>query len=215
MTLHLHYHPLASYCWKVLIALYETGAPFEPHIVDLGDEASRAAFARLWPIAKMPVLHDDGRDATVAETSIIIEYLARHSPGPTRLLPVDPGQALRVRFLDRVFDHYVMDQMSKVVTDKIRPEGQNDAFGVEQARALLATACGYVEQQLPADGWAVGEAFTLADCAAAPALFYADKVQPLGDAHPKTAAYLERLRRRPSFARVLEEAQPYFAMFPG
>ena len=215
MTLHFHYHPLASYCWKVLIALYETGAPFEPHIVDLGDEASRAAFYKLWPIGKMPVLRDDGRDATVAETSIIIEYLGRHHPGATRLLPADPEQALRARFLDRVFDHYVMDQMSKVVTDKIRPEGEGDAFGVEQARSLLTTAYGYVEQELAADGWAVGEGFTLADCAAAPALFYADKVQPLGDAHPKTAAYLERLKQRPSFARVLAEAEPYFAMFPG
>jgi glutathione S-transferase len=214
-VLQFHYHPLSSYCWKTLIALYETGAPFEAHIVNLGEEASRAAFLKLWPIGKMPVLRDDASDATVAETSIIIEYLARHHPGATRLIPADPDLALRVRFLDRVFDNYVMDNMSKIVTDKIRPQGCGDAFGVESARTALATACGYVESQLPADGWAAGADFTLADCAAAPALFYADKVQPLGDSYPRTTAYLERLKARPSFARVLEEAEPYFAMFPG
>lgn len=215
MALHLHYHPLSSYCWKVLIALYECDAPFERHIVDLGDETSRAALVALWPIGKMPVLLDDDRDAVVAETSIIIEYLARHYPGAGRLLPSDPEQSLRARFLDRVFDHYVMDQMGKVVADRIRPEGMGDAFGVEPARASLATAYGYAEEQLAAEGWALGEAFTLADCAAAPALFYADKVQPLGEAHPRTTAYLDRLKQRPSFARVLTEAEPYFAMFPG
>ena len=215
MPLQFHYHPLSSYCWKVLIALYETGAPFEPRIIDFGDEASRTAFFKLWPIGKMPVLRDDARDATVAETSIIIEYLSRHHPGSTRRLPADPDLALRARFLDRFFDLYVMEPMIKIVTDKLRPEDGHDKFGVDHARSRLPVAYAYLEQQLPAAGWAVGEDLTLADCAAAPSLFYADKVVPLGDAWPKLSAYVERLKARPSFARVLAEAEPYFHMFPG
>ena len=215
MTLRFHFHPLASYCHKVLIALYENDTAFEPHIVDLADPTARAAFAALWPMAKMPVLRDDGRDETVAESSIIIEYLDQHHPGPTRFLPADPDQARRVRFWDRIFDNYVQDPMQRIVADRIRPaDAGNDPFAVAQARGLLATTYGMIEQELAGRTWAAGEAFTLADCSAAPALFYADKVAPFGDDHPSIRGYFERLKARPSFARVLREAEPYFAMFP-
>src|SRR2546430_2580890 len=120
MALTLHYHPLASYCWKALIALYENATPFTPHLVDLGDAASRAAFLKVWPIGKFPVLRDDARGETVPETTIIIEYLAQHYPGKTRFIPADPDRARKTRMRDRFFDFYVMDPMSKVVTDKLR-----------------------------------------------------------------------------------------------
>jgi glutathione S-transferase len=215
MGLALHYHPLASYCWKVLIALYENGTPFEAKIVDLMDAAEAKAFRRFSPIGKMPALHDSPRGRTIVETSVIIEYLDRHHPGPTRFLPDDPDEALRVRFAERFFDFYVQDPMSKIVTDKIRPEGSHDNFGVEKARAELAVAYDAIEARLPQGMWPTSDAFTLADCAAAPALFYAGKVQPFAKTHPRLAAYFDRLSRRPSFKRVLEEAEPYFKMFPG
>jgi glutathione S-transferase len=215
MGLTLHYHPLASYCWKVLIALYENDTPFEGHVVDLMDEAEAKAFRRYSPMGKMPALQDGAHGRTIVETSVIIEYLDRHYPGPTRFLPEDPEEALRVRFAERFFDFYVQDLMSKIVTDKIRPEGNNDHFGVEKARAELATAYDAIEARLPQGMWPEREAFTLADCAALPALFYAGKVQPFAETHPRLAAYYDRLARRPSFKRVLEEAEPYFRLFPG
>lgn len=214
MSLTLHMHPLASYCWKVLIALYENDTPFEAHLVDLGDPKVVAAFKALWPTAKMPLLVDEARDRTVPETSIIIEYLQAAYPGPVRFVPDDPEAALRVRLLDRLFDNYVQEPMQKIVGDRIRPADARDPHGVAHARAQLAMAYDLLEGQLAGRAWAAGEAFSLADCAAAPALFYADKVAPLGVAHPVVSAYLDRLLARPSFARVLQEAEPYFAMFP-
>jgi glutathione S-transferase len=214
MSLTLHMHPLASYCWKALIALYENDTPFETRLVDLGDPAGAAAFKALWPTGKMPVLRDEARGRTVAESSIIIEYLQDAYPGPVRFIPEDAEAALRVRLLDRLFDLHVQEPMQKIVGDRIRPAGAQDPHGVAQARAQLATAYGLLEGELAGRTWAAGEAFSLADCAAAPALFYADKVAPLGEAHPILSAYLRRLLARPSFARVVEEAQPYFAMFP-
>jgi glutathione S-transferase len=213
-ALTLHYHPLASFCHKVLIALYENETPFEPHIVDLGDANARAAFSALWPIAKMPVLVDARRGQTWAESSIIIEYLATHYPGRTALLPGDAGAALEARALDRFYDLYVSEPMSKIVTDMIRPEGQRDALGVEQARALLTTAYGMIERQMAGRRWALGDELSLADCAAAPALYYAHQVLPLGGEHSVALAYRERLMARPSFVRVLAEAEPYLALFP-
>lgn len=214
MSLTLHMHPLASYCWKVLIALYENDTPFEAHLVDLGDPKVVVAFKALWPTAKMPLLVDKARDRTVPETSIIIEYLQAAYPGPVRFIPDDPEAALRVRLLDRLFDNYVQEPMQKIVGDRIRPADAKDPHGVAHARAQLAMAYDLLETQLAGRAWATGEAFSLADCAAAPALFYADKVAPLGAAHPAVSAYLDRLLARPSFARVLQEAEPYFAMFP-
>jgi glutathione S-transferase len=214
MSLTLYYHPLASYCWQPLIALYENDTPFKPRIVDLMDAASAAAFRKVRPIGKFPVLRDDTRDVTVPESTVVMEYLAQHYPGRTQLVPSDPDLAWRVRLGDRFYDHYVNDPMSKIVTDRIRPPGRSDPHGVEEARALLRTALDMVEAEMAGRTWAVGEVFTMADCAAAPALFYADKVMPLGETHRNAAAYLGRLRQRPSFARVLAEAEPYFRMFP-
>jgi glutathione S-transferase len=214
MSLTLYYHPLASYCWKALIALYENDTPFEPHLVDLMNPAAAAAFKKVWPIGKFPVLRDEARGVTVPETSVIIEYLAQHHPGTAQLVPTDPDLAWRMRLSDRFYDRYVNDPMGKIVTDRIRPAGRNDPHGVEEARALLRTSLGMLEAEMAGKTWAVGEAFTMADCAAAPALFYADKVMPFGETHKHAAAYLARLTQRPSFARVLAEAEPYFKMFP-
>ena len=214
MSLKLYLHPLSSYCWKTLVAFYENDTPFEPVIVDLGNPAERAALAKLWPFAKFPVLRDEARDRTVPESSIIIEYLAQHYPGATTLLPADADQARQTRLLDRFYDLHVHERMQKIVGDRLRPETQRDPLGVEQARAQLRIAYGMIEQDMTSRVWATGETFSMADCAAAPALYYANKVEPLGDAHPHAKAYLGRLMQRPCFARVIREAEPYFAMFP-
>ena len=215
MSLELYFHPLASFCWKALIALYENDTPFEPRLVDLMDESSAAAFKKIWPIGKFPVLRDEARGRTVPESSTIIEYLAQYYPGRTQLLPADPDLARQARFRDRFYDLYVHQPMQKIVADRIRPEGRYDPHGVEEAKALLRTSLGMIDEDMGARVWAMGDPFTMADCAAAPALFYADKVMPFAGTHGNAAAYLQRLKQRPSFARVLEEAQPYFKMFPG
>jgi glutathione S-transferase len=215
MALKFFFHPLASFCQKVLIALYENDTPFEPHIVDLGNEASSAAFRKLWPIGKMPVLRDEARDRTIPESSIIIEYLAQHYPGRTELIPGDPDLALRTRLADRFYDLYVHEPMQKIVGDRLRPAGKNDPHGVETARAVLRTAYGMIDQEMATKSWAVGEAFSLADCAAGPPLFFANKLMPFGETHRNVAAYFDRLTRRPSFARTLAEAEPYLKLFPG
>jgi glutathione S-transferase len=214
MTLELYFHPLASFCQKVLIALYENETPFEPHLVDLGDEKSSAAFRRLWPIAKMPVLRDRARDQTVPESTIIVEYLAQHYPGRARLLPAEADLAWQARLWDRFYDLYVQEPMQKIVTDRLRPEGRNDPHGVALARKLLSTSYDMIEREMEAKRWAMGEAFGMVDCAAAPALFYAAKVVPFGGDRPKLAGYFERLMARPSYARAIAEAEPYFKLFP-
>ncbi|HWM48832.1 MAG TPA: glutathione S-transferase family protein [Xanthobacteraceae bacterium] len=214
MSLRLYFHPLSSFCQKVLIALYETGTPFEPHVVDLMDPAASAAFKQVWPIGRFPVLRDEAAARTIPESSIIIEYIAQRTPGCT-LVPAEPEAAREVRLRDRFFDLYVNVPMQKIVTDKLRPPGRNDAHGVEEARALLATALGILEREMADRTWAAGETFTMADCAAAPTLFYAGHVMPFGTTHPRAAAYLARLRDRPSYARALREAKPYFDLFPG
>ncbi|MGH8151451.1 MAG: glutathione S-transferase family protein [Rhodanobacteraceae bacterium] len=213
MSLTLYFHPLASYCHKVLIALYENDTAFEPRIVYLKQEASRETFRKVWPMLRFPVLHDDARGKTIPEFSIIIEYLAQHYPGAVKLLPDDPESVLEVRLRDRFFDEYVHTPMQKIITDRLRPEGRHDEHGVEQARAQLRTAYGWLEQDLRGHEWAVGDGFTMADCAAAPPLFFANQVEPL-DGHPQIAAYLLRLMQRPSYARVLKDAEPYFHMVP-
>jgi glutathione S-transferase len=214
MSLKFFFHPLASYCQKVLIALYENATPFEPHVVDFSNEASAAAFRKLWPVAKMPVLRDDARDRTIPESSIIIEYLAQHYPGRTQLVPADADLARQTRMRDRFYDLYVNVPMQKVVTDRLRPAGKNDPHGVEQAKTLLQTAVGMIDQEMGTKTWAMGDAFGMADCAAAPALYYANLVMPFGAAHKNAAAYLGRLMERPSFARAVKEAEPYRALFP-
>ncbi|HKR23641.1 MAG TPA: glutathione S-transferase family protein [Allosphingosinicella sp.] len=209
-----HGHPLSSFCWKVLLALYENGTPFELSIVNLGDPAGRADFEALWPLGKMPVLVDEGRGAVVAETSIIIDYLDLHYPGRTRFVPEDPERARETRFWDRICDNYLQAPMQAIVFDRLRPEGRHDPHGVAEARALLAKALAYVEGHMQGRARLAGDGPSLADCAAAPALFYADKVMPLAGAYPSCLAYLDRLKAWPSFARVLAEAEPYFQYFP-
>lgn len=214
MSLTLYFHPLSSFCQKVLMALYENDTPFAPHIVDLADETSRAAFLKIWPVGRFPVLRDEGKDRIIPESSIIIEYLALHYPGRTSLIPADADLARQMRFSDRFFDLYANVPMQKIVTDKLRPAGQNDLYGVEQAKALLQTALGLIDQAMATKIWAMGNTFSMADCAAAPPLFYANMVMPFGDTHKHAAAYLARLKERPSFARVIKEAQPYLALMP-
>jgi len=214
MGLRLYSHPFASFCQKVLIALYENATPFEAVLIDLGDTADRAELMRVWRIAKFPVLLDDARDRSVPESSIIIEYLSQYYPGPVELVPRDPELARETRLLDRFYDLYVSEPMQKIVGNRLRPAGQGDAFGVAQAKSSLDTAYAMIEEQLRDKTWAMGDAFGLADCSAAPALLYANVVHPMGDAFPRAAAYLKRLRERPSFARVLREAEPFWAIFP-
>jgi glutathione S-transferase len=214
MPLKLYYHPLSSFCWKVLIALYENDTPFTPVMVDLGNEAERAALLKLWPIGKFPVLQDEARNRVIPETSIIIEYLDNHYPGPTRFIPADSELARPTRLRDRFYDLYVHLPMQKIVGDRLRPPEMHDPYGVEEARARIASCYGMIDKEVATKTWAMGEAFTIADCAAAPALFYGNMVLPFGDAHKNLTAYFERLKARPSFARVLAEAEPYFAMFP-
>jgi glutathione S-transferase len=218
MSLTLHYHPLSSFCWKVLIALYENGTPFAANSVDLGDPDERAALLKLWPIGKFPVLRDEARNETVPESTIIIDYLDRHYPGRTSFIPDDAELARQTRLSDRVFDLYVHLPMQKIVGDRLRPAGAKDPHGVEVARAQLRTSYDMIEQQMlhgMAHGpWAMGEAFTLADCSAWPALFYGNIAEPFGNGRKQLTAYFERLQARPSVMRVMEQARPYFHMLP-
>jgi glutathione S-transferase len=212
MSLKLYFHPLSSFCHKVLIALYETGTPFEPSIVDLMGNA--AEFKKIWPIGKIPVLRDEAKDRTIPETSIIIEYLAQYFPGQTQLFPQDRDLCRQMRLRDRFYDLYLHVPMQKIVVDRLRPAGKNDPYGVEEAREMMRTSLGMIDDDMAKNRWAMGESFTMADCAAAPALFYADMVMPYRETHKNAAAYLDRLKQRPSYARVLKEAEPYFAMIP-
>lgn len=209
----LYYHPLSSYCWKVLIALYENGTAFEPRMLE--DPAVAEAWLALWPLGKFPVLRDEARDRTIAETSIIVEYLGQHCAGQFRPIPDDADAALEVRLMDRLFDNYVMTPVQAIVGDKIRPEGvARDAYAVGEARRMLGKAYALLEARMAGRRWAAGDDFTLADCAAAPALFYADKIEPMRGGFPGLGAYLERLEARESFARVLREKEPWWHMFP-
>ena len=214
MSLILHYHPLSSFCMKVMIALYERESSFEGRIVNLGDAESSARLLACWPLAKIPVLEDTDRGLVLPETSIIIEHVDRVSPGPARLIPADPGRALQVRLWDRVFDLYVNVHMGKIVTDRFRPEGCSDPQGVEDAMTAIGNAYNVIEHQLRDEGWIAGDTFTMADCAAAPALFYANTIIPLSAKHPKSHTYLERLLQRPSVARVIDDARPFFKFYP-
>ena len=214
MSLTLHFHPLSSFCHKALIALYENDTPFTPKLVNLQDEGERAAFRALWPIGKFPVLQDSARDRIVPESSVIIEYLDQHYPGKTKFIPAEADLARDVRLSDRLFDLHIHLHMQKIVGDRLRPADKKDPHGVEDARTRMGTALQMVEKDMARRAWAVGDGFTMADCAAAPALFYADKVAPLLPGYPNVAAYLDRLKQRPSYARVLKEAEPYFQYFP-
>jgi glutathione S-transferase len=214
MSLTLYFHPLSSYCHKTLIALYENDTPFTAVSVNLGDAAERAALLKLWPIGKFPVLRDEARDQVVPESTVIIDYLNQHYPGRTRFVPQDGDAARETRLKDRFYDLHIHNHMQKVVGNRLRPADKKDPHGVDDAKARMRVAYDIAERDMASRRWAAGDAFTLADCAAAPALFYAGKVLPFADTHPNLADYLARLQARPSYARVLKEAEPYFHMFP-
>jgi glutathione S-transferase len=214
MSLTLHFHPLASFCWKVLIALYENEIPFLPNSIDLGKSEERAALLKLWPIGKFPVLQDDARRQIVPESSVIIEYLDQHFAGPTRFIPADPDLALQTRLRDRFYDLHVHLPMQKVIGDRLRAGDKRDPQGVAEARAQLRTSYGMIEQQMASGDWAMNASFGLADCSAFPALFYGNVAEPIGDSHKNLIAYVDRLKARPSVARVVREAEPYFHMVP-
>jgi glutathione S-transferase len=212
MTLTLHEHPFASYCWKALVALYERDVPFARHRID--DEADRAALAELWPMASMPVLVDDEAGVTLPESTIVVEYLDRFGDAPP-LVPADGEAALRARLWDRVIDGHVQTPMQKIVGDELRPEGARDPHGVEEAREHLDRIYPVLDEQLRGRAWLAGADFTLADCAAAPALFYARAVRRWDeDGLVDLTRYYGALRNRPSVARVIEEARPLRSLFP-
>ena len=210
MSLTLYYHPLASFCHKVLIALYERGIAFEKRFIDLANEDDREALEAVWPLRKFPVIHDAIRGRDVAETSIIIEYLDLHFDGAPPLIPNDAAEALEVRLWDRIFDNHVQVPMNEIVFDRL--------FGrhadLSKWREALDTAYEMVERQLESRTWICGERFTMADCAAAPALFYANTVQPFPESATRLHAYFDRLADRPSVRQVLEDAAPYFPLYP-
>jgi glutathione S-transferase len=213
MPLTLYLHPLSSFCHKALIALYENDTPFTPHNVDLSNAEESAAFKKIWPVGKFPVLKDGA--TIVPESTSIIEYLAQHYPGRSKLIPDDAEAAIEVRAQDRFYDLNVHLMMQKIIGDRIRPEGSKDPYGVAYARDKLQTALTIIEKDMAKKTWAAGDSFSMADCAAAPTLFYANMVvMPLAGDFPNAAAYLERLTKRPSYARTLEEAKPYLHMVP-
>lgn len=214
MALTLYIHPLASFCHKVLIALYENTTTFRAETVNFADLASASALLERWPVGKIPVLHDDTTGRTVPETSIIIEYLQQNYPGPVALLPADTETRMQTRLWDRFFDLYVSTPMQKVVTDRIRPAGRNDPHGVAEAHAVLDTAYAMIERQVSGNPWSTGEQFTMADCSAASALFFASIVHPFTAKQTGLRNYLDRLLTRPSVARTMREARPFFEMFP-
>ncbi len=210
MSLTLYSHPFSSYCQKVLVALYENELPFTHR--NLEEPGAAEARARLWPLGRFPVLVDDER--MVAESSIIIEHLGLHHPGPVRLLPEDPAAALEVRFMDRFFDNYIMTAMQKPVSEALKGEAGRTAQALDEARQALDVAYAWLEDRLAGRRWAAGAAFSMADCAAAPSLFYADWVHEIAARFPRLRAYRSQLLDRPSFARAIDEARPYRAYFP-
>jgi len=212
MNLELLAHPFSSYSWKVLIALYENATPFEFRILDEHHPENGAALASHWSIGKFPVLLDDGEP--IVESTIIIEYLASKYPGAVELLPRDAALLAQVRLLDRIFDTYVMAPMQSVVADALRPPADRHPPGVDDARRLLDKAYAWLDLRIAGHTWAAGDAFTLADCAAAPSLFYADWVHPIAARHAALRAYRARLLARPSVQRVVDDARPYRPLFP-
>jgi glutathione S-transferase len=212
MSLQLFAHPFSSYCQKALIALYENDIPFTFRMLSPDEPANGEELARLWPLKRFPILVDEGR--TVLEATSIIEHLAVHHPGPVRLIPDDPAAAVEVRMLDRVFDNYVMTPQGKCVFDAIRPAEARDPYGVAEARAMLETSYAWLDKWMEGREWASGDTFSLADCAAAPSLFYADWTHAIGPQFRNVHAYRARLLARPSFARAVDGGRPYRHFFP-
>jgi glutathione S-transferase len=212
MTLQVFGHPFSSFFQKVAVALYEKSVPFELRMLDPHHPDNAAEFAKLSPLGKFPLLVDGA--LTIAETSIIIEHIDRRWPGETRLIPTDPDLAMEVRYLDRFFDLYLNMQMQRVVGNALRKPGERDPLGVVEARSVLVRAYRWLDQRLGGRAWAAGDDFSLADCAAAPALFYADWVEPIDPLLSTLKAYRTRLNERPSMARAIDEGRPYRPLFP-
>lgn len=212
MSLELYAHPFSSYSQKALVALYENNTPFVWRQLSPEHPDNLEHFAAMWPIQRFPLLVDG--DRVVKEASTIIEYLALYHPGPVSLLPADPREALEVRGMDRFFDNYISTPQQAVVFDALRPEGQHDAYGVAKARDMLDTAYAWLDVWMAKRTWAAGEAFSLADCGAAPFLFYADWTHRIDPKFTHVLAYRRRLLERPSFARAVDEARPYRSFFP-
>ena len=210
MALKLYAHPFSSYCQKVLIALYENATPFELRMFGLPEVD--AELAALWPLKKIPLLVDG--DKTVMESTVIIEHLELHYPGPVKLLPDDPNTCLEVRFMDRFFDNHIMSPMQIPVAEMLKTKGARKAEAMAEARQALDTAYSWLELRLAHRTWAIGDTFTMADCAAAPSLFYADWVHPINDTFGNVRSYRQRLLARPSYARAVEEARPFRKNFP-
>jgi glutathione S-transferase len=208
----LYAHPFSSYCQKVLVALYENDTLFEWRLLSHDDPQVMEEFAALWPLKRFPVLVDAGR--TVIEASIIIEHLGLHHPGPVTLLPAHARAALDVRTMDRFFDNYISTPQQRIVYDSLRPQSERDARGVAEARAMLDAAYGWLDGIMAGREWAAGDHFSLADCGAAPSLFYADWTHRIAPSFPHVIAYRQRLLKRPSFARAVNEARPYRPLFP-
>ncbi len=205
----LYYNPVSSYSQKVMMAFYEKECPFESVIVNLMDQASRDEYRKVYPLGKVPFLDVPEKSWQVPESTIIIEYIDRHFPGGTKLIPDDPDLARQVRMRDRMLDLYVNEPMGKIFFDGRRPEGSKDPHGVAQAKERLNGMYALLEGEFAKNTWAMGDIFSMADCAAAPALQYARMVHPF-EGHKHLTAYLGRLTERPSFARVLKEAAPHF-----
>jgi glutathione S-transferase len=210
MPLTLYYHPLSSFCHKVLIALYEYGIEFQRRIIDLSSAADRAELEALWPLCKFPVIRDPRYPQGLAESSVIIEYLDRFYAGQHCLLPGDWDTALQVRLWDRFFDQYVQGPLQRIVADRLYATNGD----LSRERAMLTKAYGMLERQLASRTWVASPDFSLADCAAAPALFYASTLVPFPDDCRHLSAYFDRLTQRPSFHRVIDEARPWFAFYP-
>lgn len=211
MALVLHSHPLSSYCWKVFIALRENGVKYEARMLNLGDAEVRSDFQKLWPMAKIPLLEDGGR--IIPETSIQIEYIDRQYPGAVRLLPADPDHQLEARLWDRLFDSYVNGSMQRTIDQLLRPEAERNMHEMERSRSGLEAAYQLLEDRMPGP-WGAGAEFSMADCAAAPALFYARAVHPIPDSAPRVQDYFERLMARPSVAQTIADARDWFHLFP-
>jgi glutathione S-transferase len=212
MPLSFFGHPFSSYCQKALVAFYEHGIPFQFRMLTPEDPETGREFVHRWPIRRMPVVVEGA--AVVREATVIVEYLDQNHGEAGKLIPEDPAVALEARFMDRVFDNYVMTPMQKIVGDKLRSEDKRDPQGVGEARALLDTTYGWLDGVMADRQWAAGERFSLADCAAAPSLFYADWAHPMDGRFPNVEAYRDRLLARPSFARAVNEARPYRPLFP-
>ena len=212
MVIQLFGHPFSSYTWKAQIAFYENDTPFKFRMIDPDHPENSAELSRRSAVGKFPLLVD--ADAAVFEATAIIEYLDAVHPGPLKLVPDNPKAAVKVRMMDRVFDNYVMNVMTVIVGNALRAEEHRDPYGVERARADLNRIYAWLDGELAGRDWACGADFTLADCAAAPALFYADWAHPIGDERVTLKAYRARLLARRSVARCVDDARPYRAYFP-